>query len=99
MVELNLKSITDSLLKQCPSLAGNYSDMQVVSCGTSDASNYMQHISPCDTVTSWQWYYPAKSAREQVQDEILTKVAAAIQADDLKKAKQLLELAKALKEL
>ena len=46
------------------------------------------------------WYYtPIKSAREQVQDEILTKMAEAIERDDLKKAKELVKLAKALKEL
>jgi len=46
------------------------------------------------------WYsYPTKSAREQVQDEILAKMAAAIEIDDLKKAKELVKLAKALKEL
>ena len=47
--------------------------------------------------SNWTVSYP--SAREQVQEEILTKVAEAIESDDLKKAKELLELAKALKEL
>ena len=46
------------------------------------------------------WYvYPTKSPREQVQDEILTKMAAAIEKEDLKKARELVKLAKALKEL
>lgn len=53
--------------------------------------NYMQ-------TTPW-YVYPTKSAREQVQDEILTKMATAIEANDLKQAKKLVELAKALKEL
>ena len=44
-------------------------------------------------------WHVTKSAREQVQDEILTKMAEAIEADDMKKAKKLVELAKALKEL
>ena len=51
------------------------------------------------TSCSWPYAYPTKSAREQVQDEILTKMAAAIESDDLKKAKELVKLAKALKEL
>lgn len=52
--------------------------------------------------TTYPWhvcYYGQKSAREQVQDEILTKMADAIENDDLKKAKELIKLAKALKEL
>ena len=51
-------------------------------------------------IESTPWYtYPIKSAREQVQDEILTKMAEAIESDDLKKAKELVKLAQALKEL
>lgn len=50
--------------------------------------------------SNWLYYtIPQKSAREQVQDEILVKMAKAIEADDLKKAKQLVALAKTLKEL
>jgi hypothetical protein len=53
-----------------------------------------------DVTTPWTFTYPeAKSAREQVQEEILSKVAQAIGSDDLAKAKELLALAKALKEL
>lgn len=47
----------------------------------------------------WTYTYPTKSAREQVQDEILTKIAQAIEGDDLEKARELVKLAKALKEL
>lgn len=55
-------------------------------------------------VTTWPntWTYysvPCKSAREQVQDEILMKVAEAVKNEDLKRANELLKLAKALKEL
>lgn len=58
--------------------------------------NYVQN----DHGTIWTYGYNCyKSAREQVQDEILTKVAQAVEEDDLKKAKQLLALAKQLKEL
>ena len=53
-----------------------------------------------NTIPNWTISYPyGPSAREQVQDEILTKVAEAIESDDLKKAKELLALAKTLKEL
>lgn len=56
------------------------------------------------TTSNWPWcgcyhYVPTKSAREQVQDEILTKMAEAVERNDLKEAKKLVELAKALKEL
>lgn len=40
-----------------------------------------------------------KSAREQVIDEILTKMADAVSKDDFKQAKKLAQLAKAVKEL
>ncbi len=41
------------------------------------------------------WTYScSKSAREQVQEEILTKMAEAIEGDDLKKARELVKLAK-----
>lgn len=40
-----------------------------------------------------------KSAREQVQDEILSKMAVAIQKEDLVLAKKLMALAVSLKEL
>jgi hypothetical protein len=40
-----------------------------------------------------------RSAREQVQDEILVKLKAAVEAEDLEKARELLELASKLKEL
>jgi hypothetical protein len=56
----------------------------------------------CHYVQSMPWTYvpyPTKSAREQVQDEILIKLAEAIEGNDLKKARQLIELAKTLKEL
>ena len=50
--------------------------------------------------TFWTWpHYCTKSAREQVQDEILAKMADAIERNDLKKAKELAKLAKAIKEL
>jgi len=55
------------------------------------------------TITTTPWTYGCwhvtKSAREQVQEEILTKMAEAIEGDDLKKARKLVKLAKALKEL
>jgi len=43
--------------------------------------------------------HPVKSAREQVIDEILTKMAEAVSKDDFKQAKKLAQLAKAVKEL
>lgn len=42
---------------------------------------------------------PVKSAREQVIDEILTKMAEAVSKDDFKQAKKFAQLAKAIKEL
>lgn len=56
---------------------------------------------PSTTATTWTYACGCcnKSAREQVQDEILAKIAQAIATNNLKKAKELLELAKKLKEL
>ncbi len=51
------------------------------------------------TVTTACCTCAVKSAREQVQDQILLKMVEAIDANDLKKAKELAKLAKALKEL
>ena len=56
-------------------------------------------IGPQITTYPWTYTYPTKSAREQVQDEILMKMAQAIEGDDLEKARELVKLAKALKEL
>jgi hypothetical protein len=61
-------------------------------CTPESQMNYVQTY-------PWTWTCPVKSAREQVQDEILIKMATAIEANDLKQAKKLVELAKALKEL
>jgi hypothetical protein len=60
--------------------------------GTIDMSTIVQTY-------PWPYTYPTKSAREQVQDEILMKIAVAIESDDLEKAKELVKLAKAIKEL
>lgn len=48
---------------------------------------------------TWNYTYPTKTAREQVQEEILTKMSEAIKSEDLKRAKELVALAKAIKEL
>lgn len=42
---------------------------------------------------------PVKSAREQVIEEIMTKMADAVSKEDFKQAKTLAQLAKAVKEL
>jgi hypothetical protein len=66
-----------------------------------DDVNYVQ----CDSWGmnfNYPWtvsYYNVKSAREQVQDEILNKMSEAVEADDLKKVKELIKLAKQIKEL
>jgi hypothetical protein len=61
------------------------------------AVNYLQ--TSLD-VNSWSYCCcRLKSPREKVQEEILTKMADAIESDDLKKARELVKLAKALKEL
>ncbi len=73
------------------SFGEQYSYGVVDNCIPEPSINYMQ-------TTPW-YVYPTKSAREQVQDEILTKMAEAIEGDDLKKARELVKLAKALKEL
>lgn len=52
-----------------------------------------------NTFTYVQRHCCDKSSREKVQDEILTKMAEAIEKNDLMKARQLVDLAKALKEL
>ena len=44
-------------------------------------------------------YWSNKTPREQVCDEIMLKMAEAIESDDLKQAKKLAKLAKAIKEL
>ena len=72
-------------------VAEQYSYGVIDNCTPEPTIGYMQ-------TTPW-YVYPTKSAREQVQDEILTKMAEAIEGDDLKKAKELVKLAKALKEL
>jgi hypothetical protein len=55
---------------------------------------------PWQPLTNTTWVItPSKSAREQVQEEILLKVKAAVEAEDLEKARELLELASKLKEL
>ncbi len=61
--------------------------------------NYIQHDNNNFTIQPWVQYTMGKTAREQVQDEILIKMAQAIEIDDLKKAKELAKLAKAIKEL
>jgi hypothetical protein len=62
--------------------------------GCTPTVDYIQQV-------NWPWYtfWPNKSAREQVQDEILSKIALAVESDDFEKAKELLALAKQLKEL
>lgn len=57
---------------------------------------YVQHTNWCSCCYH---VYPTKSAREQVIDEILTKMADAVSKDDFKQAKKLAQLAKAVKEL
>jgi len=57
---------------------------------------YVYHINWCSCC---HYVGTVKSAREQVIDEILTKMADAVSKDDFKKAKQLAQLAKQVKEL
>ena len=77
-------------LEQAMGGGSNYTEGHISDFQLQPAVNYMQ--------TDWN-FAQLKSAREQVQDEILTKVAAAIKGDDINKAKELLALAKQLKEL
>ena len=68
--------------------------------------NYLQVDDDLGSVSNVAWNISTacctcaiKSAREQVQDQILLKMVVAIEADDFKKAKELAKLAKGLKEL
>jgi len=56
-------------------------------------------VEPFTITTSTICACGGKSAREKVQEEILNKMAEAVENDDLKKARELAKLAKALKEM
>lgn len=71
----------------------NYSDYQIT-----EPQSRIGYVNVQNT--NWPWYCcHMKSAREQVQDEILVKMTEAIQANDFKRAEELVKLAKAIKEL
>ncbi len=80
---------------------------EVISYGTVDSASIIPYVGdPIPTIgyfhtncCSCYHVYPTKSAREQVIDEILTKMAEAVSKDDFKTAKTLAQLAKAVKEL
>lgn len=65
----------------------------------SNSWNYIDDGISFPSIDIGYWHYSGKSAREKVQDEILGKIADALEANDLKKARELAKLAKAIKEL
>jgi hypothetical protein len=84
----------------------NYGD--VISYGVADSVAIGTEIMPtigylqthwCSCCCSHYHLTPTKSAREQVIEEIMTKMAEAVSKDDFKQAKKLAQLAKAVKEL
>lgn len=82
---------------------------EVISYGSADSCSILPYIG--DPIPTPQYVFhtnwcsccyrvgTVKSAREQVIDEILTKMADAVSKDDFKTAKVLAQLAKAVKEL
>jgi hypothetical protein len=80
----------------------NYDD--VTSYGVAAGTEIMPTIGYfqthwCSCCCSHYHLTPTKSAREQVIEEIMTKMADAVSKDNFKKAKQLAQLAKQVKEL
>lgn len=78
----------------------NYGVADSVAIGTDSVPTigYFQ-TNWCGCCCSHYHLSPIKSAREQVIEEIMTKMADAVSKDDLKTAKQLAQLAKQVKEL
>jgi excinuclease UvrABC nuclease subunit len=62
-----------------------------------EVDKWIQGNFPVTDVSNVLYFY--KTAKEQVQDEILIKMARAIENNNLEQAKKLIELAKAIKEL
>jgi hypothetical protein len=75
----------------------SYGTVDSVAIGTPTIGYLQTHW--CGCYCSHYHVAPVKSAREQVIEEIMTKMADAVSKDDFKQAKKLAQLAKAVKEL
>lgn len=75
----------------------SYGSVDSVAIGTPTIGYFQTHW--CGCCCSHYHLTPTKSAREQVIEEIMAKMADAVSKDDLKTAKQLAQLAKQVKEL
>lgn len=94
---MNTQFFTDGQWHVTPVVEGTKTETYGEIASYGSAIGYMQWHYPC--TCSCYHLYPTKSAREQVIDEILTKMADAVSKDDFKQAKKFAQLAKAVKEL